>query len=355
MHSIGRHSHAAVRARALCALAVAAALALAAAGTSAAATWSVQTGARTPTGFLVGVSCATATSCVAVGSTNFAPVAAIAESWNGTSWSATTTAVPTGATITDLLAVSCASERFCVAVGYSRVEATGEATAMAQSWDGSRWTLMTLPSPRGWPLRAVSCSSERGCTATSESHILRWNGTEWRSQTNLGEAPAGVSCTSETFCMSVGTAVNELFRFVPAASRWDGTSWRSTTVTAPEGAETLNSVSCSSSTFCMSFGSRELSEQWNGSSWRQGTSPVATFAGTNQLSCVSERMCMAASSAVAAQWNGTSWTTERLPLPEGATANGGRAVSCTSATACTLVGFYNERGGSAVPLIERYS
>jgi hypothetical protein len=49
--------------------------------------------------------------------------------------------------------------------------------------------------------------------------------------------------------------------------------------------------------------------------------------------------------AYSAAWNGTAWTAQAvLPVPSGASSVTPTGVSCTSATACTAVGFSRESG-----------
>jgi hypothetical protein len=315
---------------------------------SAAATWSVQTGAATG-GTLSGVSCISTISCIAIGRDTGGP---ISEIWNGTSWRLQEVPAPREAVSFTLYAVSCATERFCVTVGYYTTEGSSAERPLVEAWDGSTWTIQ--PAPLGNEiLRSVSCTSERACTAVGYGVRWRWNGTEWRSQSGGTAFMEAVSCTSETFCMGVGTGLEGR----SAASSWNGASWSNTPLTAPEGALGLISVSCSSSAFCMAMGigSETFGEQWNGREWRQER--LSFRAQTSgQISCKTERFCAAADRAESAVfWNGSSWTTERLPLPEGGSALRPLAVSCTSTTACTLVGGYRERLGVGVPLIERYS
>src|SRR5207248_6270895 len=59
----------------------------------------------------------------------------------------------------------------------------------------------------------------------------------------------------------------------------------------------------------------------------------------------------------AERWNGgtNTWTIEPTVDPAGAQASSLAGVSCTSATACTAVGFYFSSSGSDLPLAERYT
>src|SRR5206468_4401167 len=113
---------------------------------------------------MLGVSCATSTSCMAVGEAAGKPVA---QRWNGNSWSRTTVPLPSGASIGKLASVSC-SDTVCFAVGYS-AENTGAEKALVENWDGTSWSIGALPAPAdalGYVnLTSVSCLSPRACSA----------------------------------------------------------------------------------------------------------------------------------------------------------------------------------------------
>jgi hypothetical protein len=48
---------------------------------------------------------------------------------------------------------------------------------------------------------------------------------------------------------------------------------------------------------------------------------------------------------LAERWNGTSWKTQTTPNPAGAGYSQLNGVSCTSASACTAVGYYLQHLG----------
>ena len=93
-----------------------------------------------------GVSCTSATNCVAVGDyTDQADTSdtTLAEQWNGTSWTVLTT--PSPAAFSALVSVSCPSATHCVAVGVSSPSATGTLSPLTEVWDGTTWTAVTAP------------------------------------------------------------------------------------------------------------------------------------------------------------------------------------------------------------------
>jgi hypothetical protein len=95
---------------------------------------------------LSSVSCTSATSCMAVGGgSNEAGTAAttLAEQWNGTTWTVITT--PSPAAFSTLLGVSCPSATHCVAAGASSATASGAVSPLTEIWNGSTWTAVTAP------------------------------------------------------------------------------------------------------------------------------------------------------------------------------------------------------------------
>jgi opacity protein-like surface antigen len=86
-------------------------------------TWTFQTPPNVTgnnTEKLNGISCASASSCVAVGSyfdgVNTVP---LAEIWNGSAWSVANPLTPSGASDSEIFGVSCKSSSSCMAVGSS--------------------------------------------------------------------------------------------------------------------------------------------------------------------------------------------------------------------------------------------
>jgi hypothetical protein len=155
-------------------------------------TWAVEPmpapGRATDTS-LGGVQCTSATACTAVGSFSHLSDdsgAALAESWNGTRW--TLLPGPVSPSPLDGLAgVSCASPTTCTAVGSLVTAAFGLG---AGQWNGTQWTITTALPPAGEipdaTLTSVSCTSEAGCTAVGQSGgaplAEKWDGTQWTVQ-----------------------------------------------------------------------------------------------------------------------------------------------------------------------------
>jgi hypothetical protein len=162
---------------------------------------------------LQAVSCASAGWCVAVG---FNGCESLVERWNGSRWTVAQTpdtgdCTERGVGAPIFTGVSCASVSLCVAVG--TLQALNEDQIdrpLTERWNGARWSRQTT----GGITDAVSCPSRRSCMAVGAPPPLlaaeRWNGKRWTSQALPVPTHAfrwsldSVSCASSTMCMSVG-------------------------------------------------------------------------------------------------------------------------------------------------------
>jgi hypothetical protein len=265
-----------------------------------------------------GVSCSSATSCVAVGSArNGIRLVTLIESWDGTSWSLTPSP-NRGTTGNELTAVSCASATSCVAVGYY-TDDVGVVRTLVETWQGTSWSLSTSPSPgpSNANLNAVSCATATSCVAvgssvafdgTSRTLVEKWDGTSWSAMTSPSPDPKssvliGVSCATATTCVAVGWAGDESFRHT-LIETWRGIDWSVAASPNPSStrAAYLRSVSCTTSARCIAVGfsvngptTRTVVEGWNGSVWSILASPNPGTLDSSLLgvSCASSTSCVA--------------------------------------------------------------
>jgi hypothetical protein len=116
--------------------------------------------------------------------------------------------------------VSCSSPKNCLAAGYWR---HGSGATFGARWNGKRWTAVRTRNPRGFTfshLAGISCVSATRCLAIgtysmggpkSLTLVEQWNGHSWQVQPSpqprksTSSALLGVSCTSSTRCLAVGT------------------------------------------------------------------------------------------------------------------------------------------------------
>ena len=356
--------------------------------------WSVQS-TPNPAGSagagLLSVSCSSAGACTAVGDYDTASGAlvALAEAWNGTSWSIQSTPKPTGAADTALNSVSCTLGT-CTAAGFSAAAAAG-ALPLAEAWNGTSWTIQATPSPSGATaggFLAVSCAStsscvgvgsyDRGSNSIPVPLVEVWSAPTWSVETGAIPASAGisdlkgVSCVSGAACVAVGFAENDVGATLTLAEAWNGTSWSIESTPDPAGTTNaqLNAVSCSSPSACTAVGdyyqnstgaNLTLAETWNGRTWSIQNTPNPAGTTTSALfgvSCTSPSACTAvgegASVPLAEAWNGTIWSVQATPTPAGSVSTIFFGVSCTSATSCTAVGMASSEGESQT-LAERWN
>jgi hypothetical protein len=112
--------------------------------------------------------------------------------WNGTTWTADTrTYAPHGSISPELYGISCTSASSCVAVGnsgYSGPE--GSDRLLIEAFNGTSWSLAKAPQPNSSELHGVSCSAAGSCTAVGDTFgggfnrlALGSNGNTWAIET----------------------------------------------------------------------------------------------------------------------------------------------------------------------------
>ncbi len=188
---------------------------------------------------------------------------------------------------------------------------------------------------------------------------------------------AAVSCTSAQACTAVGSeSANASSPSAALAERWNGSSWRVQQAATPKHATSSNlyGVSCPAATACTAVGTAfhktgsidvNLAETWNGTRWRVRATPNpagATDGGLYAVSCTSATACTAVGQynnaagftlAVAERWNGSAWQIQPVPQPAKRTWFFG--VSCSAADACIAVGYKNNGSGDAKPFAEAWN
>lgn len=332
---------------------------------------------------LLGVSCPTATFCVAVGNYQSGfNQSGMVDTWNGQSWTAQSFPVPVDSDGWQLFGVSCTSASFCEAVGGYSDEDNGTNDTFAASWNGTSWTLQSTvnPDPNDFQFEqfnAVSCSSPTFCVGWASGNagnpgdtmVEQWNGSSWALQTapSTDASVDAVSCTSASFCDAVGP---------DSAYSWNGSAWTAQTLPSSASSPTVQGVSCTSRKFCEAVGESNdngnivpAAIRWNGSAWASQTAPnpaKSTFAYLNAVSCASSSSCEAGGyfevqanandkKAFAEDWNGDAWQLQQAVAPPGAASNDFGGVSCVSATFCEAVGGHSDSAGNQDVLAETWN
>jgi hypothetical protein len=255
--------------------------------------WSVQS-APVPVGasrsMFYDVSCASSSECVAVGNyrkstgVNTQEDPLLIERWTGGEWFMDPSPTAGSGNGNYLYDVSCASGTSCMAVGEIRKQGSS-VLPLVEHWNGINWTgepLSLSPEAKAGGLTGVSCSSQSSCMAVGwfnrsaesgrngQAVAIRWNGSEWTSPTIFG-GPAfseyrelnGISCLTATECEAVGQAVASTGGARTFVAGWNGIGWSEQSSPNPPpysnsenflGVAKLNRVSCVSPLTCMAAG-----------------------------------------------------------------------------------------------------
>jgi IPT/TIG domain len=177
-----------------------------------------------------------------------------------------------------------------------------------------------------------------------------------------------------------GWAMQKEWKLVPQGEALDKfstsfASWATESTPDPSDAESqshLEGVSCVSPAACIAVGWYEntsdvfepLTESWNGLEWAIQTTP-STGGTANHLegvSCSSATACTAvgwytksgATKALIERWNGQEWAIQTSATPTGARETFMYGVSCSSSTVCSAVGYYDNSSGTDVTLAEQW-
>ncbi|MFZ0666945.1 MAG: hypothetical protein WAM97_14430 [Acidimicrobiales bacterium] len=361
------------------------------------APWQVQPSpnAQVKEGAFTAISCVSTNSCIAVGGVLGAgavPVA-LAESWNGESWTLMSVPTPEASVSAALNGVSCVSASMCAAVGYYTTS-SGLEDPLAESWDGTEWTLRAVAGTTyGGSLFGVSCATSAGCQAVGINYgdngqgdtslAEGWDGTNWTAENVPGEPGAtnaalnSISCPASGDCEAVGTYATNSSTNLTLAVIWNATTWELQSPAAPTGLilDTFGSVSCTSASSCVAVGyyistsieGREsLAESWNGTSWSIETTPdpansLQTMA--DAVSCSSPTACTAVGQNVESgatvplvlNWNGSEWSIHKATIAQSWQQSSFGGVDCTSASSCIAVGGATKASSPSVPMSEGWN
>ncbi len=350
---------------------------------------------------MLGVSCVSTSFCVSVGEQGVyyeppAPYfnnAPLVEHWDGKEWSRESVPLyhpPGEGFASGLEGVSCATSSSCMAVGENYEIHVGYGT-LVERWDGKGWSLVPAPLPGGatknengtyevrlhgvWCVSATSCvlvgQFTRSWNSASPNEIgtlvERWDGTRWTVQPSPDPSGAiqsllwGVSCVSAAACVAVGEARDSGGAQSALIEQWAGGKW--SIDPSPSLSGGLQGVSCSSTSACVAVGGSEgrlggggVAEVWNGNNW----SASALEQPMRSVSCLAPGSCIAVGGdlhthkAYADTWNGAKWSADRLSPPNDASDEPIEmfGVSCVPSD-CAGVGWYYSWGYA--PLAETRS
>ena len=275
-----------------------------------------------------------------------------------------------GWSASQLNGVSCLSATSCVAVGQYEVQGIAQFFPLVATLQDSTWSFTPLPLPAGLPagfyeqLNSVSCVSTSSCVAVGSGYAEILSGGTWQPVTTLGSGPfpslSSVSCTSAKFCVAVGS--DDPNTGHPVIATLSGSTWSTLTPSTPVNA----GVSCPTPLYCLAVGNGVPSggglqaEVYDGSSWSTTTLPIPSGVTTDQnelgggpmlnsVSCWAASECLIGGSynagivpildsfyigrgGFADVLNGST-ATSTIVLGTGTISN----ASCTSANSCAVV------------------
>jgi hypothetical protein len=301
-----------------------------------------------------GVSCPTASLCVATG-TNSTVATSTNPAGGAAAWKlAHLEAVfqnPNPGTIgmypgNALRGVSCPTASFCVIAGpqghlFTSTDPTGGATA---------WQLTDL-GIEATHMNGVSCASPSLCVAVANNGkvIASNNPAAGAGAWSIAKLPGtfdlrGVSCPTAALCVAVGNEGNIFTSTDPAggAGAW-------TLAGAPAGESSLNGISCPTASFCLTANAAQVvaSVDPTGGLGAWSSFLAGTGLPVKGVSCPSPAACLAVdnNSDVLTSTDPTggrgAWSfVNVIPAPDGRdeTFNGMFAASCAGTALCVAAG-----------------
>jgi hypothetical protein len=351
------------------------------------ASWSIESSPNPTIGVyteFLGVACPGVSSCLAVGGGPAGGLigTTLAESWDGAAWSINATP-DTESLSTDLAGVSCASASDCVAVG-SFTDLTSDQQSFAELWDGSSWTASEPPSGAiaSTELSGVSCPASSSCVAVGTTALstpnsmpfaATWNGASWVGSSPL--LPSGadaasldaVSCLSMSDCVAVGYTTNGATS-APLVEQFNGAAWSVEPDPPPAGEDAqLSGVSCVTATDCVAVGEEDemaagtqiaLAQEDTGSGWSTEPALGPLESSLNAVDCIATDFCYAAGQnagnvSLLELWDGITWTP--IPAQNPGDAEDFMGVSCANANSCAAVGESDTGSSVSVTLAEQWN
>jgi photosystem II stability/assembly factor-like uncharacterized protein len=267
------------------------------------------------TGDLGAVSCATVRRCWAVGIAGPNPAPAtgstvIAATTNGgTTWKAQEVV---GGSTPQLSGVSCPTATQCMAVGSNGASLPGSGVVITTGDAGATWNAVASPQ-NALAVLSVTCASRSDCTVVVSDGTSTWAahsadfGQSWQQEGNLPstfQPENDLTCVAGGLCLDAGytPTTNSHGAGAVALSADGGATWALASV--PTGVGVLKSSACPSTTVCLAAGTAgttvsdvvpakgELLRSTDGGhTWVQstGTVPVEDVYG---MACPSADQCV---------------------------------------------------------------
>ncbi len=363
------------------------------------ASWTVvRGGSPTPQAdqLLLDTTCSNAWDCWTVGAIipdiQNAKPEALAERWNGSSWSDIPGVQPSGKAASVLYDVSCVTPSDCWAVGGQQTLLAGnDPRVLTEQWNGVRWSTATTPKVGGL-LFSVSCVTASDCWSvgstldptsgsTDRSLAFHWNGSSWAravipASGQNADQLSSVSCVDATDCWAVGAASANPFNSdvlpdlfyksqgaEPWVLHWGGSTWSGSPQPDPQSptGAVLTGVTCVISTDCWAVGStmnaaghfnEPLAERWDGTTWVTAPISMTTNGTLAHVTCLSASACWAVGASsvprgagqqgsnplsLIERWDGRTWSEAESPVVPAVSDLDG--VACSRGAQCFATGF----------------
>jgi hypothetical protein len=281
---------------------------------------------------LMGVSCQSATACVAVGGDALGQAEATSGVLTDSTWRWATPSVlaPDASGGGALAAVSCPLRTTCVAVGK---DAADQGIVMIGTGSGAAWS-WTRPAvvpagPTGSSaLTSVSCPTATSCVGVGSDGageavftVGSSNGTTWVWSTAAALGPShdaldGVSCVPEGWCVAVGNVGAGSATYQVGRRSAGGWSWGTSQAL---GTGTVAGVACGTALLCVAVGT---------------TTDGARSVGTYEVAHAARGL--------------PSFTGAQVLVPSAPPTVALDAVACATVDSCTAVGATSTGGAVAV-------
>ncbi len=283
-------------------------------GSHAAPAWTLDTSppaVRTLYGGLQGISCTTATACIAVGTRGGmvgegVDVVPQAQRWDGHSWTLVATADLGTGQNGELRSVACANPTLCFGVGAQGSNAASISMPLVERWDGTQWTLVPVPVPgaaNNATLNGISCGAPTSCVAVGMYSagtefgrlIEHWDGVHWSIESSPSPSPVhqswftSVSCPSATLCTAVGTTSVPHRYAQPLIERRTASGWSIATAAPAPPTYALDVIDCPDTWHCLAVGYR-IAQESSGGHWTSVNQPF--YSQPSGVDCVTSSDCV---------------------------------------------------------------
>ena len=158
---------------------------------------------------------------------------AIAENWDGSTWTSVATPVSTANDLSiNAISGTSASNIWVVGQTVTPGYHNRQFTSVLMHYDGSSWTQMTAPDNSGL-LDVDAVSSSDAWAIAADGSVLNWNGKAWSAVTQLAQGNTSIAALSPTDVWVAG---------VVSLTHFNGTSSASTPIPAGVNALTGHAV-----------------------------------------------------------------------------------------------------------------